>query len=66
MVFLSQLGRAPELTRLVILLLLWGNIRMRLSYSMVDESRPAIPAASLKRAAKRKGFTMKRPRSRFL
>jgi hypothetical protein len=63
---ISQLGKSPELTKVVILLIALGHIRMRSGYMLVDSSQPHIPARHKRRGARGKGFTVKRPRSRFL
>lgn len=63
---MAQLGRSPELTRLMILVILWGHIRLRPGYTMAEDEQPPIPAQRRKSVPKRKGFTVKRPRSRFL
>ncbi len=62
---LSQVSRSPELTKIMILLLVWGNVRSRSGYTTVEVQSPLNPPQQ-KRATKRKGFTVKRPRERFL
>lgn len=62
---MRQMRRSPELTRLMIILLVWGNVRSRASYSTLAE-RPARRGHSRKRGQRRKSFSLKRPRERFL
>ncbi len=63
---MAQLGRSPELTRLLILLIIWGQVRFRTGYTMVDEQKPAVPDQSHVSVPKGRGFSVKRPRARFL
>jgi hypothetical protein len=63
---MAQLGRSPELTRLMILLILWGQVRFRPGYTMVDEQQPAVADQGQRTVPKGKGFSIRRPRSRFL
>jgi hypothetical protein len=61
----SQFGRSPELTRLVILLLVWGHIRSRQGYTTLEDSGiRKVPRR--RRGLRRKSFSLKRPRQRFL
>jgi hypothetical protein len=61
----SQMRRSPELTRLMILLLVWGHVRSRGGYNTMNE-RPIRRGHSRKRGQRRKSFSLKRPRERFL
>jgi hypothetical protein len=62
---MGQLGRSPEMTRLMILLIVWGNVRARSGYTTHNE-RPARTGTRARRGQRRKSFTLKRPRQRFL
>jgi hypothetical protein len=62
---LAQMRRSPELTRLMLLLLVWGSVRSRSGYESVSE-RPVRRGLSRKRGQRRKSFSLKRPRERFL
>ena len=61
----SQMRRSPELTRLMLLLLVWGHVRSRDGYSILD-SGPVVRPPRRKRGQRRKSFSLKRPRERFL
>jgi hypothetical protein len=62
---MAQLGRSPEMTRLLILMIVWGNVRARHGYTTVVE-QPVRRGHSRKRGQRRKSFSVKRPRERFL
>ena len=62
---LSQLSKSPELTKILILLIVWGHVRSRLGYTLAN-TRPTLKANRQKRSPARQGFTVKRPRERFL
>jgi hypothetical protein len=62
---MSQMRRSPELARLMILLLVWASVRARRGYTTLSE-RPVRRGLSLKRGQRRKSFSVKRPRERFL
>lgn len=64
-VLLSQMSRSPELTRLMLLLLVWGHLRSRPGYTTM-EFQPGSKTAHLDSAPKGKGFQLRRPRERFL
>lgn len=63
---LAQLGKSPQLTKLVILLLVWGQIRLWPAEAVADETGPRAPVPDRRRIPKGKGYAVKRPRSRFL
>jgi hypothetical protein len=62
---LSQVSKSPELAKIMLLLLVWGNVRSRSGYTML-EVRPALKPSRDNIAPKRRGFTVKLPRERFL
>ncbi len=62
---MSQMRRSPELARLMILLLVWGHVRARAGYSTLRE-RPVGRKQAGKGGQRRKSFSLKRPRERFL
>jgi hypothetical protein len=62
---LSQASRSPELTKIMILLLVWGNVRSRSGYTPVESQSP-LKSPQQKSANKKMGFTVKQPRARFL
>jgi hypothetical protein len=62
---MSQMRRSPELTRLMIILLVWGHVRSRRGYETMAE-RPLHRGLSRKRGQRRMSFSLKRPRERFL
>lgn len=62
---MSQMRRSPELTRLMILLLVWGHVRSREGYATLD-SGPIRRRPRGRRGQRRKSFSLKRPRERFL
>jgi hypothetical protein len=62
---MAQLRRSPELTRLVILLVIWGHVRARPGYRTMSQ-RSIRPGRKGKTGQRRKGFSLKRPRERFL
>ena len=62
---MSQMRRSPELTRLMIILLVWGNVRSRAGFSTLGE-QPVRKGLGRKRGQRRKSFSLKRPRERFL
>lgn len=62
---MSQMRRSPELTRLIILLLVWGHVRARPGYT-TQSDEPVRRGLRLKRGQRRKSFSLKRPRERFL
>ena len=64
-VLFSQMSRSPELTKLMVLLLVWGNVRSRPGYTIVDGG-PNFKPSRLKRSPKGRGFGVRRPRERFL
>jgi hypothetical protein len=61
----SQVNRSPELTKILILLLVWGNVRSRSGYTTV-EAQAISKSPQQKSITKKKGFSVKRPRERFL
>jgi hypothetical protein len=62
---MSQMRRSPELARLMILLLVWGHVRARAGYTTLRE-RPLRARRRGKGGQRRKSFSLKRPRERFL
>jgi len=62
---MGQMRRSPELTRLLILLLVWGHVRSRGGYETMAE-RPIRRGQNRKSGQRRKSFSLKRPRERFL
>lgn len=62
---LSQVSRSPELTKILILLLVWGNVRSRSGYTTV-ETQAVTKLPRQNRTTKRKGLSVKRLRERFL
>ena len=62
---MSQMRRSPELARLMILLLVWGHVRSRAGYSTM-RARRAGKRHRGKDGRRRKSFSLKRPRERFL
>ncbi|UCG24857.1 MAG: hypothetical protein JSW55_02340 [Chloroflexota bacterium] len=61
----SQMRRSPELARLMLLLLVWGHVRSRVGYTTLD-SGPVVRRSRGRRGQRRKSFSLKRPRERFL
>ena len=61
---LSQMSRSPEITRLMILLLVWGQVRSR-PYTRLEQGSTFKPS-QLKEPPKVRGFGVRRPRDRFL
>ena len=61
---LSQASRSPELTKIMILLLVWGNVRSRSGYTTIEAQSPLN--APQQNRTKGKGFAVKRARERFL
>jgi hypothetical protein len=64
-VLFSQMSRSPELTKLMVLLLVWGNVRSRPGYTTLD-GQPNFKPSCPKRPPKGRGFGVRRPRERFL
>jgi hypothetical protein len=64
-VLFSQMSRSPELTKLMVLLLVWGNVRSRPGYTTLDGG-PNFKPSRLKRPPKGRGFGVRRARERFL
>lgn len=62
---MSQMRRSPELTRLLLLLLIWGHVRARPGFTTISE-RPVRRGYRRKRGQRRKSFSVRRPRERFL
>jgi len=62
---ISQMRRSPELARLMILLLVWSSVRARAGYSTLRQ-RPAGKKPRGKDSRRKKSFSLKRPRERFL
>lgn len=62
---MSQMSRSPELARLMILVLVWGHVRARAGYSTL-RGRPIGKKRRGKGDQRRKSFSLKRPRERFL
>lgn len=62
---LVQMRRSPELTKVLILLLVWGNVRARAGFTTLQEE-PIRGGRRNKRGQRRKSFSLKRPRERFL
>ena len=62
---LSQASRSPELTKIMILLLVWGNVRSRSGYTTIEAQSP-LNAPQQNRVTEGKGFAVKRARERFL
>jgi hypothetical protein len=62
---MSQMRRSPELTRLIILLLIWGHVRARPGYT-TQADQPVPRGLPVRRGQRRKSFSLKRPRERFL
>ena len=64
-VLLSQMSRSPELTKLMVLLLVWGHVRSRPGYTTL-ETQPGLKPSRQKSTPKGQGFGVRRPRERFL
>ncbi|MDX1613049.1 MAG: hypothetical protein R3300_01995 [Candidatus Promineifilaceae bacterium] len=64
-VLLTRLGRSPELTKLLLLLLVWGHVRARAGHTTLEVQSGPKPARQAS-VPKGKGFSIKRPRQRFL
>ena len=62
---MSQMRRSPELARLMLLLLVWGHVRSREGYTTLDDG-PIRRRHRTRRGQRRKSFSLKRPRERFL
>ena len=62
---LSQVSKSPELTKILILLIVWGHVRSRPGYTLADTG-PALPTGPQEHPPAKQGFTVKRPRERFL
>lgn len=62
---LRQIGRSSELTKLMVLLLVWGQVRSRPGYDMLEDG-PAPKTSQLASVPKGQGFQVRRPRERFL
>jgi hypothetical protein len=62
---LSQARRSPELTKILILLIVWGHVLSRPGYTLAD-SGPALKPGPQPSLPAKQGFTVKRPRERFL
>ena len=62
---MDQMRRSPELARLMILLIVWAHVRARAGYTTMAE-RPIRRGLRQKRGQRRKSFSLKRPRERFL
>jgi hypothetical protein len=62
---LARMRQPHDLTRLTLLLLVLASLRLR-SYSLMEPERPARSGPSQPTTQRRKGFNIKRPRSRFL
>jgi hypothetical protein len=62
---LARLARSPELARLLLLIVIWGHVRSRPRYAIVEP--PSGPKAKRRSPAPTgRGFSVKRPRERFL
>ena len=61
---LSRLGRSPELTRLLLLLLALGQLRTRPYTTLEPDTGPKSTRQS--NTPKGKGSSIRRPRERFL
>jgi len=62
---MSLMRRSPEVARLMILLLVWGHVRASAGTSTLHE-RPLQGRSQVKGGRRRKRFSLKRPRERFL
>ncbi len=61
---LLQMRKSPELAKLMLLLLVWGHVRSRPGYSIVES--PSFKGTEQQSAPKGKGINVRRPRERFL
>lgn len=62
---LSQASKSPELTKILILLIVWSHVRSRPGYTLADSQPAPKPGPQTSLPAKQ-GYTVKRPRERFL
>lgn len=62
---LVQLNKSPELAKIMLLVLVWGHVRSRPGFFTLKERSTQKPSRQDK-LLKGKGFSIKRPRERFL
>lgn len=62
---LAQLSKSPELAKIMLLLLVWGNVRSRTGFFTLKTRSTSKPPGQNK-LPKRRGFAIKRPREKFL
>jgi hypothetical protein len=62
---LSQASKSPELTKILILLIVWSHVRSRPGYTLADTG-PALKPRPQESLPAKQGFNVKRPRERFL
>jgi hypothetical protein len=62
---LHQMSRSPELTKLMVLLIVWGHVRSRPGYDILVDG-PVPKVSQLANVPKGQGFQVRRPRERFL
>ncbi|MFZ0545110.1 MAG: hypothetical protein WAM60_06715, partial [Candidatus Promineifilaceae bacterium] len=64
---LSQFRKPHELTKITLLLLVLAHTRMRAGFSLHEPQPAKVPDTNRPQRVKRKkGFSIKRPRTRFL
>ena len=62
---LAQFRKPHEFKKLTLLLIVWAHVRMRSGYTTID-APSHFPATKNGRLPKKRGYSVKRPRSRFL
>jgi hypothetical protein len=65
-ILLAQFRKPHELTKAALLLLVLAHIRMRPGFGFHEPAAQKVPDSRPQRSQRKKGFSIKQPRSRFL